>query len=146
MLVTARTTITRRRPSRSDSVPIEKHESRPTTWKMATIPAPDAAAVMLAAPASPMQAAMKAGVHAHMPWSSQLWKLYPQIRSMARLFFTISRMIGRAVARTGSAISVFLKVSQPRSQPASGPIQVNRKERRYPPMGSVAPLMPSEHA
>ena len=100
-------------------------------------------AVMLAAPASPMQAAMKAGVHAHMPWSFQLMEAYPQISSMARLFFTISRMIGRAVARRGSAISVSLRVSQPRSQPASGPIQVNRKQRLYPPMGSVAPLMPS---
>ncbi len=62
------------RPQRSDSAPPVAEARMPMTWKMADSEAPRPAARSMLVPWNANAAAMKAGVHAHMPSSSQEWK------------------------------------------------------------------------
>ena len=108
--------------------------------------APDPAAFNPAAPAKPRHAARNAGVQDHMPWSSQLWKVYPQINSMAGRFLRTSWVNRFPFCRTAVGTKVVRRVIQARSQPTRGPRQVRRNESLYPPNGRATPLMAREHA
>ena len=62
------------RPQRSESQPPVLPATMPITWKSAESPAPSPAERSGVAPWATRTAAMKAGVHAHMPRSSHEWK------------------------------------------------------------------------
>src|SRR5712691_1991130 len=70
-LVAARPKRTIRRPSPSESRPIELDATSPITWKAAETYDASSAALTEPAPETAKAAATKAGVHAHMPRSSQ---------------------------------------------------------------------------
>ena len=61
------------RPQRSESAPPTVEARMPMTWKRAESEAPRPAARSRAVPWTASAAAMKAGVHAHIPRSSQEW-------------------------------------------------------------------------
>src|SRR5207244_3317575 len=74
-LVAARPKRTIRRPSPSESRPIELDATSPITWNAAETYDASSAALTEPAPETAKTAATKAGVHAHMPRSSQEGKV-----------------------------------------------------------------------
>jgi hypothetical protein len=128
MLVAARTSMTRARPNRSDREPMEKEARRPIKGKNAAMYAPDPAAFDPTAPAKLRHVAINAGVQDHMPRSSQLWQVYPEINSMAGRFPKTSPVNRCPFRRTATGITVPRRVIQARSQPTIGPTQVRRNE------------------
>src|SRR5204863_8158243 len=62
----------------------------PVRWKAAERYAASSTARIVPAPVAAKTAATKAGVHAHIPNSSQEWNVYPRIKRMAGRFFSRS--------------------------------------------------------
>ena len=74
-LVAARPMSTIRRPSPSESRPIELEATSPITWKAAVTYDASSTARTEPAPETAKTAATNAGVQAHIPRSSQEWKV-----------------------------------------------------------------------
>ena len=72
----------------AESRPIEDEATSPVRWKAAERYAASSTARIVPAPVAAKTAATKAGVHAHIPNSSQEWNVYPRIKRMAGRFFS----------------------------------------------------------
>src|SRR5688572_26607656 len=121
VLLAASPTRTARRPSRSDRPPIEDEATSPMTWNDAETYALSSTARTDPAPLTTKAAARNAGTHAHMPSSSQEWKVYPATRRMARGFFSTALPKRDSGLRACTRFGVFRSARATIRAPTTGP-------------------------
>src|SRR5574341_899244 len=120
------------RPQRSERAPDRLLERRPTRCIPAVRLAPTATATPGPAPEAAAHAARKAGVHPHMPSSSQAWNVYAQLISMPARLRRVSRtpLHPGVVARGGSATPRITAADSPAA--ATGPKAASIRAPRQP--------------
>jgi hypothetical protein len=128
VLILPRRRITNARPSLSERKPMESDAENPIRWKNATMLAPKPASFSASDPLTARQADRNAGVHDHIPISSQLCQIYAAINNMAGLFRNTSTE-NFCSSRLGDIeLGVEARLIHAKIEPTNGPRQVRRKE------------------